>query len=133
MLLGLKFATHFWSNILKTYTKSALLLTVPDYTSSFSKTSVFACRKRRLRVDAMTKRRKKPPFSKISAYVWTGHQDGISNILPSRTYLHLISYAITHAVVSARTSSRNIILLAGSEIENCMRAITTVAELKVCK
>ena len=35
-----------------------------------SKTSVFACRKRRLRVDATPKRRKKPPFSKISAYVW---------------------------------------------------------------
>ena len=32
----------------------------------------FRCRKRRLRVDARPKWRKKPPFSKISVYVWTG-------------------------------------------------------------
>ena len=35
--------------------------------------------------------------------------------------------------MSLRTSSRNTILLAGSEIESCMHAITAVTELKVCK
>ena len=34
---------------------------------------------------------------------------------------------------SPGTSSRNTMLLAGSEIENCMHATTTVTELKFCK
>ena len=32
-----------------------------------------------------------------------------------------------------RTSSRNTVLLAGSELENCMHTMTTVTELKACK
>ena len=38
-----------------------------------------------------------------------------------------------HAVISPGTSSRDTVLLAGSEIENCIHAITTVSELKACK
>ena len=54
-----------------TYTRNRRFPKSPLW-RAFSKTSIFGCRKRRLRVDATAKRRKKPPFSKISGYVWTG-------------------------------------------------------------
>ena len=95
---------NVYYTIYKIYTKPALLLTiVTDFTLSsrlsfrpvhtytrnqrfrksplwraFSKTSIFGCPKRRLRVNATAKRRKKPPFSKISRYVWTGPKFKVS-------------------------------------------------------
>ena len=54
-----------------TYTRNRRFRKSPLW-RAFSKTSVFGRRKRRLRVDATAKRREKPPFSKISGYVWTG-------------------------------------------------------------
>ena len=42
--------------------------------TAFSKTSVFGCRKRDLRVDATPKRITKYPVLKISGYAWTGHK-----------------------------------------------------------
>ena len=66
------YRTYAVRSLTSSYTK-ALVLVHPLW-GPFAKTCVFGARKRRLRVDGRLKRGKKTPFSKISAYAWTGPQ-----------------------------------------------------------